>query len=218
MASMDTFSLNTGIGPGEFVWRGVGKGHYHEYLLPSLHRLLPPGKGLKILDVGCGNGVMTAYLNSLGHHARGFDQSTSGIAFAQKAFPNTQFDLKSIYEDYRSLEPAVSVVTSFEVIEHLARPGEMLARAYEVLEPNGVLILSTPYHGYWKNLAISLIDGWDKHFESHRDCGHIKFFSPKTITRLLIENGFSQLRFANAGRLPGLWKSMVVSAVKQVKS
>lgn len=214
MAMTDT--LHTDGGPGDFTWERSEQGHYHRYLIPSLERLLPPGKGLKILDAGCGSGVMTAYLSSLGHQARGFDQSTSGIAVARKAFPNTRFDLKSVYEDYRSLEPEVSVVISFEVIEHLTRPSEMLARAYQVLAPSGVLILSTPYHGYFKNLAISLLNGWDKHFDSNRDCGHIKFFSTKTLTSLLVQNGFSNFKFANAGRLPGLWKSMVVSAVKRV--
>ncbi len=217
MPATATLTLTADSGPGEFVWGGDGKGHYHDYLIPSLKQLLPPGKGLKILDAGCGSGVMTAYLSSLGHHVRGFDQSTSGIAIARKSFPHTSFELKSIYDDYRSMEPKVSVVTSFEVIEHLTRPSEMLARAYEALEPNGVLILSTPYHGYLKNLAISLLDGWDKHFESHRDCGHIKFFSRKTLTQLLVQSGFSQLEFANAGRVPWLWKSMVVRAVKRAK-
>ncbi len=215
MTTTDALTLSSDSAPAEFVWTSDGRGHYQDYLIPSLIRLLPAGKGLNILDAGCGNGIMTAYMSSLGHHARGFDQSTTGIAIARETFPRTPFDLKSIYDDYRALVPEVEVVTSFEVIEHLARPAEMLLRAHEVLKPGGVLILSTPYHGYLKNLAISLFDGWDKHFESHRDCGHIKFFSQKTISTLLTQCGFTDFKFDNAGRTWGLWKSMVVRAVKK---
>jgi SAM-dependent methyltransferase len=200
--------------PAEFVWTSDGRGHYQDYLIPSLNALLPTQKNLTIVDAGCGNGIMTGYMASLGHQVMGFDQSTSGIAIALEMFPKVKFDLKSIYDDYRSITPPVDVVTSFEVIEHLARPAEMLVRAREALKPGGVLILSTPYHGFLKNLAISLFDGWDKHFESHRDCGHIKFFSEKTISNLLTECGFKDFKFQNAGRVWGLWKSMVVSAVR----
>jgi 2-polyprenyl-3-methyl-5-hydroxy-6-metoxy-1,4-benzoquinol methylase len=216
MTTTDVMTLSPDSAPAEFVWTADGRGHYQEYLIRSLDLLLPQTKELTILDAGCGNGIMTAYMSSRGHRARGFDQSTTGIAIARETFPRTQFDLKSIYDDYRTLHAEVDVVTSFEVIEHLTRPAEMLARAYEVLKPGGALILSTPYHGYLKNLAISLFDGWDKHFESHRDCGHIKFFSQKTLSNLLNECGFKELKFVNAGRTWGLWKSMVVRAVKPI--
>jgi hypothetical protein len=44
--------------------------------------------------------------------------------------------------------------------------------------------------------------------------GHIKFWSRKTISQLLNENGFRVVRFIGAGRLPLVWKSMIVVAQK----
>ena len=76
-------------------------------------------------------------------------------------------------------------------------------------------MLTTPHHGYLKNLAISLVNGWDRHADPLWDGGHIKLFSRKTITRLLEEGGFRATRFGGVGRVPRLWKSMVVVAVKQ---
>jgi 2-polyprenyl-3-methyl-5-hydroxy-6-metoxy-1,4-benzoquinol methylase len=206
-----------GNSPAEFVWTPEGQGHFQEYLIPSLHALLPTRRKLSIIDAGCGNGIMTAHMARMGHTVQGFDLSTTGIALSKKAFPHVPFHLKSVYEDYRTLVSEVDAVTSFEVIEHLTRPLDMLLRAHEVLKPGGLLILSTPYHGYLKNLALSLFDGWDKHFESHRDCGHIKFFSQRTLTALLTQAGFTDFTFANAGRTWGLWKSMVVRAVKPLR-
>jgi len=72
----------------------------------------------------------------------------------------------------------------------------------------------TPYHGYLKNLVISLVGGWDRHFQVERDGGHIKFFSKRTLRRMAEAVGFRNLRFQGAGRLPWLWKSMILVAQK----
>ena len=76
----------------------------------------------------------------------------------------------------------------------------------------GEMIISTPYHGYLKNLLISLLNGWDKHFTVLLDGGHIKFWSKKTLSQLLNEFGFSIIDFKGAGRFPYLWKSMFIKA------
>ena len=46
------------------------------------------------------------------------------------------------------------------------------------------------------------------------DGGHIKFWSCTTVSQLLNESGFRIVRFIGAGRLPFLWKSMIVVAQK----
>jgi len=45
--------------------------------------------------------------------------------------------------------------------------------------------------------------------------GHIKFFSEKTISAMLLEANFSNIKFDNAGRVKWLWKSMVLRAQKK---
>jgi len=59
------------------------------------------------------------------------------------------------------------------VIEHLFLPRALLRFAAKVLKPSGSLILSTPYHGYLKNLALALTGKLDKHFTVLWDGGHI---------------------------------------------
>ena len=75
-------------------------------------------------------------------------------------------------------------------------------------------VLSTPYHGYWKNLAIALTDKHDAHVNPLWDHGHIKFWSVKTLSRLLGEAGFVDLRFDRVGRIKPLAKSMIAIARK----
>jgi len=79
------------------------------------------------------------------------------------------------------------------------------------LKPKGCLIITTPYHGYIKNLVLALSGKMDNHFHVLWDGGHIKFFSVKTLTALLKTEGFTDLHFNFAGRFPYLWKSMLCS-------
>ena len=73
-------------------------------------------------------------------------------------------------------------------------------------------MVSTPYHGYWKNLLLSVAGKWDSHHTALWDGGHIKFWSRSTLTKLLEANGFDVVDFKGAGRIYGLWKSMVLTA------
>jgi predicted HicB family RNase H-like nuclease len=50
-------------------------------------------------------------------------------------------------------------------------------------------VISTPYHGYWKNLMLALTGKMDAHFTALWDHGHIKFWSMRTLGELLREGG-----------------------------
>jgi 2-polyprenyl-6-hydroxyphenyl methylase/3-demethylubiquinone-9 3-methyltransferase len=106
------------------------------------------------------------------------------------------------------------LVTAIEVIEHVPEPRRLARNAYRLLRPGGQAVFTTPYHGYLKNLALAAAGRMDAHFSALWDGGHIKFWSRKTLAALLAEAGFTHLRFYGAGRLPYLWKSMVVTGEK----
>ena len=82
----------------------------------------------------------------------------------------------------------------------------------------GTAILSTPYHGYWKNLALALSGKLDRHFTALWDHGHIKFWSMKTLALLLEAAGFCDIRFARVGRIPALAKAMSAVARRPVSA
>jgi len=94
-------------------------------------------------------------------------------------------------------------------------PHRLPAYASAVLGPGGLLVISTPYHGFLKNLVLSIFNAWDAHLTALWCGGHIKFWSRKTLTTLLTENGFHVSQFHGVGRVPYLWKSMVVVARKR---
>ena len=177
--------------------------------------LLGPPNGRHLVDAGCGEGSFCEHLELLGFHASGFDVSASGAAIAAERARTGRVVRASAYDDLRrTFGRGFDVVTALEVIEHLYAPRLFLQRARELLAPGAPLILSTPYHGYLKNLALAATGKLDDHFTALWDGGHIKFFSPRTIRLILEECGYRIVRIRGVGRLPGLWKSMVVLAVR----
>ncbi len=196
-----------------YGWKSAEALPDHAYTLPAIKYLLPE-KGLTILDVGCGNGYIASQLATMGHNVIGIDASEDGIAIARKAHPEVRFEVHSAYDDLRDIVVDLELVVSSEVIEHLYQPKLFLENVFKVLRPGGHVILTTTYHGYWKNLALSLFNHWDKHHTVDREGGHIKFFSEKTLTRMLNTCGFNNIIFHNAGRAYWLWKSMVCRSQK----
>jgi 2-polyprenyl-3-methyl-5-hydroxy-6-metoxy-1,4-benzoquinol methylase len=206
------------LSPQEYAYTNSALGHHHAYLTTPLLALLPSSashtKKLKVLDLGCGNGSLSHYIAQVGYEVVGVEDSASGVQIAAQNSPDCRFIHASIYDlPYTQLEHSFDVVIAVEVIEHLIYPRELLRAAKRCLKPEGKLILTTPYHGYLKNLLLALSGKMDQHFTVLWDGGHIKFFSVATLSRLLKEEGFDSLQFKFTGRSPYLWKSMLCSAV-----
>jgi len=176
-----------------------------------------------ICDLGCGNGYLANQLSSLGYAVIGIDASRSGIEIAQQdpdlviqdrgkvTFLQSTIDKEL---QFRLGLHSVDLVISSDVIEHLYRPADLLEAAERLLKPNGHILLTTPYHGYLKNLALSITGRMDSHFSALDDGGHIKFFSVKSLSTLVASYAFSDLKFSYYGRAPWLWKNMLCHARK----
>ena len=145
-----------------------------------------------IIDIGCGNGNFVSRLYKEGHKVTGIDAELSGIEIARKNYKNINFFQYSIYDNPSNLKiEKADLITSIEVIEHLFKPDELLIFSKHFLKSNGKLILSTPYYGsYIKNLFCSIFNKWDDQFTVLWDGGHIKFFSLKTLRKILEKSGF----------------------------
>jgi 2-polyprenyl-3-methyl-5-hydroxy-6-metoxy-1,4-benzoquinol methylase len=171
---------------------------------------------LKVFDAGCGNGALLDRLKAAGYALARCDASETGIAIAQQMLGDSvRLKHLSVYDDLAaSFGGDWDVVLATEVIEHLYPPREFVKRVHALLRPGGTLILSTPYHGYFKNLMLAAVGAFDRRFTALWDGGHIKFWSYGTLTTLLQEAKFEEFRFTGAGRLPYLWKSTVVSCIR----
>lgn len=167
----------------------------------------------RVIDLGCGNGAMSHLLQRRGFEVLGCDADAAGIELACRTASGAKFVRVGLYDAPEAVGPSgFDAAVSTEVVEHLFEPRALPRFAARVLAPGGLLVISTPYHGWLKNVLLSALGKWDTHHSPMQDGGHIKFWSYRTLSRLLSENGFAVERFQGAGRIPLLWKSMVVSA------
>lgn len=189
-----------------------------QYLLDGVERALAPlyaAGSRTLIEIGCGTGYTAARLAAKGWQVRATDISSDGIAIANSTYGESgvRFEAASIYDrDLSSRFGTFDVLLAIEVIEHLQLPRELLLRAAELLNPGGAVILTTPYHGYLKNLALSVTNRWDRHFAVEWDAGHVRFFSPAALTRMAYGCGFTKTHWRGLGRIPGLWKSFLFQA------
>jgi 2-polyprenyl-3-methyl-5-hydroxy-6-metoxy-1,4-benzoquinol methylase len=206
--------------PADYRYRAAGNpsgaaGERLSRLIVAEIQARHPGKA--VCELGCGNGYLSGLLGELGFEVLGVDASDSGIEIAQEHYGGSAAFLS------RAIGPGLAadlgrerfdVVVSSEVIEHLYTPGDLLDVAFAVFRPGGLLVLTTPYHGYLKNLVIAALGKFDVHVNPLWDGVHIKFFSPRTLSVLVAGSGFGGIEFAYFGRAPWLWKSMVCVARK----
>jgi 2-polyprenyl-3-methyl-5-hydroxy-6-metoxy-1,4-benzoquinol methylase len=192
--------------------------HTHAYLWSPLKKVLetvpPPAE---VFELGCGNGSTAGALSNLGYHVTGVDPSLDGIRIARENFPQCRIEQGSAYDELAGIYGTFDAVISLEVIEHLFYPRQFASAVAGLLRPDGIAIVSTPYHGYLKNLALALTNKWDSHLTALWDMGHIKFWSQRTITELFAKADLETIDVIRVGRIPQFAKSMIVVLKHQAR-
>lgn len=187
------------------------------YLSKVLRRLTIDTSIRLVLDAGCGDGNFA----SAGYQVFGLDLSHSGIRIATSRGIGA-FQKASLYDDltapFAGVERSDAIV-SVEVIEHLYSPRTCIRGAFDAIRPGGLLILTTPYWGYAKNVVLAMTNRMASALTALWDGGHIKHWSRKTLSSILTEQSFEVVGFDGAGRnIPYLWNGMVLTARKPMAS
>jgi 2-polyprenyl-3-methyl-5-hydroxy-6-metoxy-1,4-benzoquinol methylase len=189
----------------------------HEYLLPAIEKAIHDFRisPCSVFDLGCGNGSVANWLYKKGFTVSGVDPSETGIETANQAYPSLNLRVGSAYDPLHESFGTFPFLISLEVVEHVYAPRDYAACIYNLLSLNGYALISTPYHGYFKNLTLALTGKMDNHFTALWDHGHIKFWSLKTLTQLLTESGLTIIHIDRIGRIPQLAKTMLAVVQKR---
>lgn len=141
------------------------------------------GRRRRILDVGCGTGIMLGYLAQYGQ-VKGVDISKRAIAFCQaRGFKNVHLgDAQKLPFPDNSFD----VITAFDILEHIKDDQEALKEFFRVLRPGSFVLLSVP--------AFPII--WSSHDEVLH---HFRRYSPTYIKKILRKANlkFSRITYFN---------------------
>lgn len=113
-------------------------------------KLLPDVKGKRVLDVGCGNGLLTAKLCALGADVTGIDASRSMLELAQTNCPAAHFELMDA-ADFSFAEP-FDVVFSNAVFHWVEDQDALLTCVRRALKPGGILVCEFGGYGCAKSV------------------------------------------------------------------
>jgi 2-polyprenyl-6-hydroxyphenyl methylase/3-demethylubiquinone-9 3-methyltransferase len=105
---------------------------------------LKPLTGKSALDVGCGAGLLAEPLARLGAKVTAVDAAPGLIAAAELHARGQELDIDYRVAAVEELSGAFDLVTSLEVVEHVAEPAAFIRALAARLAPGGLLILSTP--------------------------------------------------------------------------
>ena len=109
-------------------------------------RAATAGRPTAILDIGCGAGLAAEALAGMGHQVLGLDAAPDVIAAARAHAAGQALPLDyrvAAAEDLLAEGRRFPVITALEVIEHVADPAGFLATLAALLEPGGMVVVST---------------------------------------------------------------------------
>ncbi len=145
-----------------------------------------PQRG-RFLDVGSGAGFMTEAMRDLGFEAHGVEPDPALVAYAREHYRKNTYYC-TFMEEFDAGGLNFSSVYCSEVIEHSADVNRFIDAIHRVMEPGGVLYLTTPDISHWRRPRdVIRWDGFNPPI-------HCVYFNPVALARFLEKHGFRILR------------------------
>jgi len=148
----------------------------------AIERFAPKGR---ILDVGCGRGILPALMRERGWDAHGLEFSETSARHARDVLGLPVFVGDFLLSPYA--ESSFDAVVLWHVLEHVPDPVATLVRAREILKPGGLLVIAVPN---FESLQARFAGRHWFHLDVPR---HYHHFGLALLKRLLTSNGFSIL-------------------------
>ena len=172
---------------------------------------LEPFRNLRIIDVGCGGGILSEPIARLGAEVTGIDVSSEnvGVARSHAADGGLKIDYRvSSAEALAATDQQFDAVVSMEVVEHVADLGSFLTATASLVRPGGAMILAT-LNRTAKSYALAILGAeyllrWLPRGTHRWD----RFVKPAEMRRHLDDNGLMLSKVVGVGFDPvaGDWR------------
>ncbi|WKV12907.1 methyltransferase domain-containing protein [Marivirga harenae] len=205
------------------------------FIVSNLREWHENPEDVHILDVGCGNGIISLNLGELGYNVHGIELSEDAIKIAkdQNKFSNVIFE-KANAETLKLEGKKYDVVICSEVLEHLNQPENLLEELRYLIKNNGALIVTVPNgvgprelfvtrpfikirnnNGIsWKLLSsIKSKLGYSGTTiqSAASDLDHIQFFTKKQLRKLAENSGFEIVMLKSANFIDDVFPFSIVA-------
>ncbi len=162
-----------------------------------------PLAGKRVLDVGCGSGLLSEPLARLGAEVTGLDAAPENIAAARVHAEGQGLSIDYRVGELEMLDEArFDLIVSMEVIEHVADVGGFVGKIADALAEDGLLVLSTPNRTALSRLAmIHVAEGFGMVPKGTHDWS--RFLRPEELTEHLAKAGLRVKDTRGIGYFPG---------------
>jgi len=147
-----------------------------------------PFAGLRLLDIGCGGGLLSEPMARLGAEVLGADAAPRNIPVAQLHAQQSGLDIDyrvTTAEDLAAMGEQFDVVLNMEVVEHVADPQAFLTTCQTLLKPGGLLICSTLNRNA-KSFALAIVGAeWVMRWLPKGTHDWAKFITPDELYEMI---------------------------------
>jgi SAM-dependent methyltransferase len=181
---------------GKAVYSGSRQGYAENFRRWMASEIWELATDAPVLEVGCGDASFTRDLAQFSTSVIAIDISAAQIAENSRTYPRISFLQHDVAEPFPFPDSAFEVIWCSEVLEHLFNPVFAVEEMFRILRPGGKLLVTVPYHGWFKDVLIALFK-WDEHFSPTNP--HIRFYTRSTLGRMVENAGFASVRIRTCG-------------------
>ena len=189
----------------DYFGEAAGDQAGHQSYVTQVRGVIPGGAWL---DVGCGHGALVRFAAEAGYDAYGVDPNPLAARAAEERVGAGRVFSGTVHS---AGFPAnrFTVVSIIGTVEHLKHPRQTLQEIFRILQPGGLILLQTP------NLASLQYRRQGPGWEQFTPPGHLIYFTPRTLSRMLRRAGFRRVRFDMRFPLGEGWERGSVGAPRR---
>jgi len=182
----------------EFAYDWWNKSGYYKLL----HRLNPIRlkyilsrcnlNGKKVLDIGCGGGILSEELCKHGAKVTGIDSSSKSISIAKQHAKQNNYDIKYINKSIFEITDLdiYDFVICFEMIEHISEPNDLIKKIKEHSSKKSGLFLSTINRNLKSFVLAKIMAEYILNYVPKGTHQYAKFITPYELTKILEKNSY----------------------------
>ena len=183
----------------EFAYDWWNKsGHYK-----LLHRLNPVRleyilskcniHGKRVLDIGCGGGILSEQLHKQGAIGTGIDSSSKSITIARQHAEEKNYDIKYINKSIFDITGSdnFDFIICFEMIEHIDKPNKLIKKINELSAKNSGLFLSTINRNLKSFILAKIIAEYILNYVPKGTHQYAKFITPYELSKMVENNNYN---------------------------